>query len=134
MKSKIIIVALGLLALLSTRVEAQVSEESRIKILPTSQEGVVKVLYAIETDERLEVRFLDRSGEVTKDVIKGGPYPNGVSKRYDVRNINKNDFWIEVTSPQLSVTYHLIPSKDRKTFVSYLEKATYNHALVASNN
>jgi hypothetical protein len=49
-----------------------------------------------------------------------------------VRKVDK-DFWIEVVTPRLSVTYHIIPSRDRKTFTSNLEEAVHKYDVVVAS-
>jgi hypothetical protein len=133
MKFKVILLTAGLMVtLLATlTVNAQVTD-SKIKILHSENPGVIKLLYAMEVDESLTVRFLNRAGEFCVDQIKG-PIRKGFIKRYDTREINGTDYWVEVSSERMSALYHVTPSKDRKTFVSKLEKTTYNHELVAAN-
>ncbi|HEY3429200.1 MAG TPA: hypothetical protein VGK39_00905, partial [Cyclobacteriaceae bacterium] len=84
-----------------------------------------------ETTTPVSVKFLTEKGIVDQDKIKGS-YLSGLSKRYDVARINDQDFWIEVSSAEMTVKYHIVPSKDRKKFTSYLEKVTYNDDKVAS--
>lgn len=131
MKFKSLIIV-GVVALLGARAQAQ-TDESRIKVLPTDKPGVVKVLYAMEVKEPLKVRFLTENQVVIADKIKGY-YPKGILKRYDVRSISRKDFWVEISSPQMSVTYHVVPTKDKLKFASYLESTTYNTVLVKANN
>jgi hypothetical protein len=121
------------IAVAASNVKGQAQEESPIKILPTIEPGVLLVLYALKTDEPLEVIFSNSSGMIDSDRIVG-EYPKGLSKRYDVKCINEKDFWIQVTSSNVEATYHIVPSKDRKTFVPYLEKTTYKHMPLANNN
>ena len=117
----------------TSHVQAQVTDEAaKIKILP-SKAGILKVHYAMEINEPITVRFFNRDGVVATDVIEGN-YEKGLMKRYNVKNINTRDFWVEVSSSRLTVTHHVVPSKDKQSFASYLEKTTYNYPVVASNN
>ena len=117
----------------TSHVQAQVTDEAaKIKILP-SNAGILKVHYAMEINEPITVRFFNRDGVVATDVIEGN-YEKGLMKRYNVKNINTRDFWVEVSSSRLTVTHHVVPSKDKQSFASYLEKTTYNYPVVASNN
>jgi hypothetical protein len=129
------IIAAGLLVILSSAVvptSAQSFDEPAVKILPTTQKGLLKVHYAYDADQGVNVRFYNEQGQILSDEVKGA-FPNGFSKKYDVRNITSKNFWIEVTTANISVTYKLVASKDRETFVPLLEKTAYNH-VVASNN
>jgi hypothetical protein len=132
MKLKSMIMAVGAMILFAAiNVNAQSQDDSRVKIMRTGEPGVIKLLYAINTDEPLQVKFSTREGQIASDEIKGGPYPKGFLKKYDVRKINGNDFWIEVSSSNMTVVYRVVPARDRKTFIPYLEKTIYNHGLVA---
>jgi len=134
MKNKTIIIA-SLVTLFSASifsVNAQQTTEPSVKILPTEEKGVLKVLYAYDTDQPVEVKFLTEDGTLTRDKIKASAFQNGFSKKYDVRNITSKFFWIEVSSSNLIVTYKMTESKDRKSYEPTLEKTTYN-TLVAAN-
>ncbi len=113
-------------------VSANAQTEARVKILPTSNHSVIKLLYAMDT-QGLEVKFLHNGELVKTDKIKG-KYSKGISKLYDVSAFKRKDFYIEVSSPQMVLTYHVIPSEDKIHFTPYLEKTTYNHVLVRANN
>lgn len=130
MKIRLIIIGLIAAVAAAGNVYAQDADPSRVKILPTEDPDVIKLHYAIETNEPLEVKFYHGDDIAGRDRIKGGPYEKGISKRYNVRRINHKDFWIEVASPSMTVTYHVVPSKDGKKFTPFLEKVTYNQALV----
>jgi hypothetical protein len=134
MKTKLMIAALALVGLFSSQVQAQVGDEAaRIKILP-SKDGILKVHYALEINEPVTVKFFDRDRILATDVISGVNYEKGLMKRYNVKHINSKDFWVEVSSSKVTVTHRVVPSKDKKSFASYLEKTTYNYPVVASNN
>ena len=133
MKTKLmtlLIVALGFVAI---NAKAQTkNDESRVKIMNTNRPGVLRLIHAIGVDEPVMVKFTSASGEVLFDQIKG-TFPKGVSKRYDVRKIANRDFRMEISTSHLTVTYLIVPSKDRKTFTPYLEKTVHNYALASSN-
>ena len=134
MKTKLIIAAIALVGLFSSQVQAQVGDDAaRIKILP-SKSGILKVHYALEINEPITVKFFDRNGLLATDVIKGTHYEKGIMKRYNVKNINAKDFWVEVSSSKLAVTHRVVPSKDKQSFASYLERTTYNYPVVTAHN
>ncbi|HEY0744727.1 MAG TPA: hypothetical protein VGD40_24845 [Chryseosolibacter sp.] len=132
MKTKLIIAAVAIVGFFSTQVQAQIGDEAKVKILP-SKAGILKVHYAMEISEPITVRFFNREGVLATDVISG-QYDKGLMKRYNVKNITSKDFWVEVSSAKMTVTHHVVPSKDQQTFAAYLEKTTYNYPVVASNN
>lgn len=134
MKTKSIITA-GLVALFSVSffgAIAQQTSEPAIKILPTNQKGIIKVLYAYDSDQPVEIKFISEGEVLTYDKVKGEAFQHGFSKKYDVRNVKSKNFWVEVSSPSLMVTYKMTESNDRKSYVPILEKTTYN-TLVAAN-
>ena len=133
MKFRLVLLIIAGLAVSSTQVKAQYEEPSRVKVLPTIEPGIIKLLYALETSEPIQVRFFNASGQVGQDVIKGS-YPKGVTKRYDIRKISTKDLRMEVSTAKMTVMYRLSPSKNKYSFTPQLEKTTYNHGLVASNN
>jgi hypothetical protein len=124
---------IAIVAFSAIKVKAQLPDESRIKVLNTEKPGVLKLVHALEVEDGVTIDFITDEGIILTDEIKGS-YPKGVSKRYDFKRIDK-EFWIEVSTPRLSVTYHVTPSKDGKTFKSTLEKAVHNYdVIVASRN
>lgn len=131
MKTRTIVLA-SLVTLFSLSLYAQQASEPAVKILPTDEKGVLKVLYAYDTDQAVEVKFLSEDGVLTRDKIKASAFQNGFSKKYDVRNIKSANFWIEVSSPSLTVTYKMTESADQKSLEAFLEKTVYNNSLVAS--
>lgn len=131
MKTRTIILA-SLVTLFSVSLYAQQTSEPAVKILPTDEKEVLKVLYAYDTDQAVEVKFLSEDGVLTRDNIKASAFQNGFSKKYDVRNIKSANFWIEVSSPSLTVTYKMTESADQKSLEAFLEKTVYNNSLVAS--
>ena len=130
MKLKLLTMMIAMVVFSAIKVKAQ-ADESRIKVLNTEKPGVLKLVSAIEIEDGATVNFFNAEGTLSIDEIKGS-YPKGFAKRYDVRKVDK-DFWIEVITPRLSVTYHIIPSRDRKTFTSNLEEAVHKYDVVVAS-
>lgn len=126
-----IILLVGMLAFLSSQLRAQSLDESVVKIVPTSDPGIIKIIYGAETWGPVKVTFVFNNKEVT-DKIEVGSYPKGVSKRYDIRSIKDGNYWIKISSPQLTITYRMTPSRDG-VFSPYLEKSTYYQGIVRRN-
>jgi hypothetical protein len=131
MKSKSILLLIGLMVCATILATAQSTDDSRIKILRTEKSGVIKVMHALDTDTPVLVRFTNDQGIVGEDKIDGD-FPKGVLRRYDLTNIFDKSFRIEVKSQNVDVTYKITPSKDRKTFIAFLEKVEHHSQLVAS--
>jgi hypothetical protein len=131
MKQKFLTFVAVILALSSIHVQAQQHDESNVKIMPTSKPGVLRLVHAIPTTDPVSVQFITDHGVVSSDEIKGD-FPKGISRRYDFRQIDDKDFRMLISSPTLSVTYHIVLSDDRKTFTPYLEKAVHSYNTLAS--
>jgi hypothetical protein len=131
MKNRSIIVA-GLVVLFSTVFFASNAQTTNpaIKVLPTTKEGVVKLLVVGASDEAVEVKFYNEDGFVESDAIKN--IEGGFNKKYDVRQIMNRGFQMEVTAAGTSVTYKLGRANGKLT--PYLVKTTYTYPMVASNN
>jgi hypothetical protein len=132
MKTKLIIAAIAIATALGTQANAQIGDEANIKVLP-SKAGILKVHYAMAVTDPITVKFFNADGLITTDRIEGD-YANGLMKKYDIKNINGQDYRVEISSPKLTVTYHVVPSKNKQSFAAFLEKTTYNYPVVASNN
>ena len=123
-----------LLAASFTAVNArQLGGEPPVKILPASQNGFLKVLFASETDKAVEVKFYNENKMLVFDKIKGSSSRNGFIKKYDVSRLNSENFWIEISSAGMDVTYKIIQSEDG-TFNPVLEKTTYTQPMVVAKN
>jgi hypothetical protein len=129
MKKKSTIVA-GLVVLLSTVFFASNAQSTNpvIKVLPTTKEGVVKLLVVGAGEESVDVQFYSEDGLVQSDAVKATQ--SGFNKKYDVRKIMNRGFSMEVTTAGTSVTYKLI--RDHSKLTPILVKTTYTYPLVAS--
>jgi hypothetical protein len=130
MKLKSIMIAGAMMLFTAMSVTAQLRNDAHVKILRTPEPGVIKLLYGLNSQEPLNVKFSTRSGVVKSDRIKG-TYPKGFMKRYDVRQINEKEFWVEIASSNMTTVYRIVPSGDGKSFVSHLERADYRQDFVA---
>lgn len=126
--------ALAVATMMAISVNAQVSEGSRVKILPSGDEGVIKLLFAMKTDETVNVKFYADGGLVKSDRITGGPYEKGLMKKYDVSAIDHRDYWVEVTSSNIKVTYRVHPNRDSKTFTPHLESVIFSKMALAKKD
>lgn len=132
MKTKTIILGMvvAALSIISLNVSnAQNAEFPPVKVLPADRD-MIKLIFETETDQQVNVKFLDNKGMIAQDRIKSKSFDGGFVKRYKVqRNIN-DTFWIEVKSQELVVTYKVTGSKDRK-WTPELESTAYQ-PVVAS--
>jgi len=132
MKTKSI---LALVVMLSAALATQAQAfEPAVKILPTGEKGILKVVYAHDAQSNVDVKFLGENGLLEWDRIKADSFSKGFSKKYNVRNIREKSFSIEISAADLTVRYKMIKSQDGSAYVPHLESTTYNHPLVASIN
>ncbi|HMJ70462.1 MAG TPA: hypothetical protein VK508_16270 [Cyclobacteriaceae bacterium] len=129
MKTKTTIIA-GLIVLLATVFSASNAQSTNptIKVLPTTKEGVLKLLVVGAGTETVGIEFYSENGLVQSDAIK--PTGRGFNKRYDVRKIMNSGFSMEVTTAGTSVIYKMARSGSKLTPI--LVKTTYTYPLVAS--
>jgi hypothetical protein len=131
MKLKSIFLIASLVIVSAFQVNAQSSNnESKVKILRTPTPGIVKLIYGMEANEAVKITFKTQDGEVGADRISG-TFPKGFMKKYDIRKINKEEFWVEVSSKSATFIYHVVPTHDNKVYATRLEKSVYHDELVA---
>jgi hypothetical protein len=132
MKTKLmtlLIVALGFVAI---NASAQEADASRVKILVANQPGVLRLIHAIKVDKPVNVRFSNSDGILLSDEI-AGTFPRGVSKKYDVSKLGSRDFQVEISTSEITVTYQIVVSKDKKTMTPRLVKTVHNYAYASLN-
>ena len=130
MKTKVLTLLIVALGCFTISAQAQTKDESATKVLPTSTPGTIKVIHA-SSIEKLNVTFLNENGEILTDRIAGS-FPKGVMKRYDVSQIEDPNFLVQISSTEITVTYRVTASKDKKKYTPMLEKVEYHNQLVAS--
>ena len=108
-----------------TSVNAQVGSEPAVKILPSIDKSIFKVLFAYSSEKSVDIKFFDENGLLGSDRIKGKNFGQGFLKKYDLSSVKSKSFNIEIASENVDVVYKMVESKDHKTFVPQLEKTTY---------
>jgi hypothetical protein len=130
MKTKSIIVA-GLVVLLSTGFFASNAQSTpTIKVLPTTKEGIVKLLVVGAGNEAVEIDFYSEDGLVETDAVQSTE--KGFNKKYDIRKVMHRGFSMEITTAGISATYQMTKSGNRLTPI--LVKTTHTYPLVASKD
>ncbi len=124
--------ALMAVVILLASVSAMAQVEANVKILPAADAGIIKLLYAYNSEKPVTVSFYD-DALISSDRVKGVSSPHGFLKKYDIKNITSSVFWIEIKSIDLEVTYKMEKSKSGK-FIPTLERTIYKHEVVAKNN
>src|SRR5882724_6119232 len=133
-KSAIVTGFVIILATIFSNTQAQT--EIPVKILPSAQAGLIKILFVHENLQSVQVKFYNSNGLYTLDFIDKNTFQSGFLKRYDISKVESEDFWIEISLADLSVTstYKMTKSKDKKTYEPQLEQTVLNYSVVASLN
>ena len=129
----IILAALAFVCSASVATFAQSGAEPAIKVLPSNQKGVIKVLFVYDSDQSVDVKFYSEGELVGADRIKAKTFQKGFTKKYDISNISSTNFKVEVESADVSVIYQILESHGSMSYDPQLLRTTYNHPLTASN-
>ncbi len=134
MKTKIIIagVIVAAVSVMTLRnAQAQDQQDPSVKIIPTTQKDVIKVIYADNSAEAVNVKFSNREEVLKTNKISSKDFEGGFSKKYNVEQMDGKPFWVEISNSALSVTYRM-KSQNGK-WSAQLEKTTYTNPIVAMN-
>ncbi|GHN02000.1 hypothetical protein WSM22_34890 [Cytophagales bacterium WSM2-2] len=114
----------------------QAQTDVPVKILPSKDRGLIKVLFVHENQQSVSVKFYNEKGLHYVDVIDKNVFQNGFLKRYDVSQVQSEDFWVSISfiDSSLTATYKMVKSKDPYTFEAQLEHTSLNTSVVASIN
>jgi hypothetical protein len=138
MKKKLALTLFAFALVFGGKLFAQTAESplspfvENIKVLPTEKQGIIKVLYAMESESPVEIKFYTNDGEIGSDQVTRDRYEKGFLKWYDISHITTSDFRVEVSTENARVMYRIARSKDKKTFEPILEKVSYNEVITAS--
>lgn len=114
---------------------AQSANADFVKVLPAKDPGKIKFLYALKVESPVKVKIYDGRRIMFLDRIDNGPYPEGVSRIYDVKSLARGTFWLEVSSPEMELRYMIVPDADGRKFSPYLETVTYTYQpMVKADN
>ncbi len=134
MKTKTIIFGIVIAAIssISISVKAQVNQPE-IRIVPVDDPDVIKLIYGYNNKKVVEVTFTEANNTtILTDKINGNNIKGGFQKKYNMRNLTVDEFWVEVTSSDLSARYKVAHDKNGR-WSAQLEKTTYNYPIVALN-
>ena len=134
MKTKIIIagVMVAAISVMTLRnAQAQNQQDLSVKIIPTAQKDIIKVIFAYNSEEAVSVKFSNREEVFKTDKVSPKDFEGGFSKKYNVEKMDGKPFWVEISNSALSVTYRM-KSKNGK-WSAQIEKTTNNHPIVAMN-
>jgi hypothetical protein len=132
MKTRILVAGVVVAAISAfTLTSAKAQSQPSVKVVPAMEKNTIKLIYGYDTNETVQVNFLDNDGLISSERIKGKNFDNGFVKKYKIQRNQYDAFWVEVKNDEMTVTYKVIAPKDGK-WLAQLEKATYNYQAVAS--
>lgn len=132
MKTSIIIAGVLVAAISAFAItSAQAQVEPNVKVIPASEQDMIKVIYAYESAASIDVRFLDADKVLFTDQVKAKNFSSGFMRKYSLEKFESKELWVEVISPELTVTYKLLQGENGR-WLAQLEKATYTYPVVAS--
>lgn len=133
MKTKTLILglAVAILSVISlTKTDAQSLDQSLVTVVPDSNKDLIKVIYNYGSHDNVVVKFMDADGLILKDRIKGETFEGGFAKKYEVNRSRGDEFWLEVSNPEFSITYVMTADKDGR-WIAEFQKATQQRALAS---
>lgn len=133
MKTKTLILGLAvaiLSAISLTKTNAQSLDQSLVTVVPDANKDFIKVIYNYGSHNNVMVKFMDADGLILKDRIKGDTFDGGFAKKYEVNRNRGDEFWLEVSNPEFSVTYMLAADKDGR-WIAEFQKATQQRTLAS---
>lgn len=131
-KQLMIAAALFVASVISYGAFAQQLDTQALKVLPTTQDGIVKVLVVDTKSSPIEVRFFDEDGLIETDNISTKDGLTSFSKKYDVRKLLRSKVRIEVSAADASVVYNLI-KLDNGKYTPVLTRETHSYPVLAGN-
>lgn len=110
--------------------QAQTIDPLGIKVLPTSRQNEIKLIYVTENETPVDIKFLDENGIIKEDKIKAGSFNKGFAKNYKVDRLHIDEFWVQVNNSEMSVTYKVTTDETGK-WLAHVENSS-NNLRVAS--
>ena len=126
----------GLLTLLSLSAGATDPEnkETIARVLPSKEEGFVKVFYMNPSEKKVEIKFYGDKGLITRDVVRASKYENGFIKVYDLNKLETGDYTIEISDNGMTVTYPISFDENKNTvWARQWDNFSQNNQIVSSN-
>jgi hypothetical protein len=136
MKNKIIILGvvvatISTLVITGAQAQEQSHDQAKVSVYSPEQD-VIKVIFGYDTEKTVAVNFVTTDGLFQSDIVSGKTFKGGFLRRYHVEKLRGKPFWIEISSPEMSVTFKMTELKSGK-WAAHLEKTTYINQLVAKN-
>lgn len=119
MKTTTLLIAIALLFTGTTFATGTIGEPPTVKLLPVSQDDILRLVVANDSDENVKIKFYNNGGIVAQDKIKSNDYDKGFFRSYDLKNLEPGNYSIEVSSNGTSVKYDIQIMNNRKVWATY---------------
>lgn len=135
-----LLAVLLLVAGISTATMAQNSDEQEpkkketaVKILPSGDAGLLKLLYVNAGEKKVEVKMYDENGLLFKEDVRGNRFKgtDGFIKFYNISELKPGTYWLEVTDSQRSVKHEMSMTEDGTMWVNYWDNFMPVNQVVA---
>jgi len=131
MKTKILVAGVMVaIASAFTIGRAHAQSEPAVKVYATGSEEI-KLIFGYDSPGSVEVKFLSGNDVIGRDRINGKSFDGGFTKKYRLLQGKNNNLRLEISSPEISVTYALTAGADGR-WKAQLEQSTFNYPVVAS--
>ncbi|MFN5169508.1 MAG: hypothetical protein ACK5DD_07775 [Cyclobacteriaceae bacterium] len=131
MKTKILIA--GVMIAIASAVtinRAHAQSEPAVKVYATGSDEI-KLIFAYNSPGSVDVKFMDGNNVIGRDRINGKTFEGGFTKKYSLLQNKHKNLRLEISSPEVSVTYQLSAGSDGR-WKAQLEQSIVNYPLVAS--
>jgi len=107
-------------------------QEPVVKILPSTEAGLVKLLYVNNEERQVNITFYDVDGMIIKDKIKAKKFDGGFVKMYDLSELESGKYWVKVADSNTEVKYEIIHSTEKPVIASYWNNGISTEKVIAS--
>lgn len=113
--------------------QANAQTQPTIKVLPSSEKDMIKVMYCGKSTGAVTIRFAEGDGSsILSDKIKSKNFEKGFLKKYKLNRDTEEALLVEVSDGDAFVSYRLVANANNE-WSAQLEKETYNYPVIASN-
>ena len=106
--------------------------KKNIQVLP-AQAGTLKVLYFNPTEKNVTIRMYNDNGLLFKDVVKVNKEEQGFIKRYDVSQIECQEFWVEIGDKDQASKFRIKKDAKGNLWATYWDDYQQTGSVLAAN-
>lgn len=107
-------------------------QEPVVKVLPSAEAGLVKLLYVNNEQKQVNITFYDADGMIIKDKIKAKKFEGGFVKMYDLSELDPGKYWVKIADSNTEVKYEIIHSTEKPVIASYWNNSLSTEKIIAS--